>query len=170
MSSNGPIIPDRDTTAVVGARIWAQLVDLVILFVQTGVVGVALVWIVRPDTEGSVSGLTLVTFLTLPLYGGLLEGYWNGQTVGKRLLDIKVVDGRGTDPSVERAFLRNFPAVVLFSWLTTVVALGAIATSDRRQRVFDRAANTYVVEIPTAGPSRPSLEEPFRQRDRPGHR
>lgn len=161
MSSSGTIRSDRDTTAVVGARIWAQLVDLVILFVQIGVVGVALARIVRPDTEGGVTGLTLVTFLTLPLYGGLLEGYWNGQTVGKRLLDIKVVDVRGTDPSVEQALVRNFPAVVLFSWLTTVVALAAVATSDRRQRVFDRAANTYVVGSPAVGSSRSSLEEPL---------
>lgn len=164
MASSDPIRPDRDTTAVVGARIWAQVVDLVILFVQTVVVAVALVLVVRPATESGVRALTLVTFLILPLYGGLLEGYWNGQTVGKRLLDIKVVDGRGTDPSVGQALVRNLPAVVLFSWLTTAVALAAIAISDRRQRVFDEVANTYVVGITTAEPSRPSLGTESRRR------
>lgn len=93
-------------------------------------------------------------------HGGLLEGYWNGQTVGKRLLGIEVVDGHGEAPSVGQAFARNLPAVVLFSWLTSAVALAAMAATDRRQRVFDVAPGTVDVrtraaaERPTAGEDR----------------
>jgi len=145
MPSNDPIRPDRETTDVVGARIGAQIVDLVVMFVQVVVVGFVLVALTRPDRAETVRGFAYVGVLSLPLYGGLLEGFWNGQTVGKRLLHVKVVDGAGTEPSFGQALLRNLPAIVLFSWVTAAVALAAIATSDRRQRLFDRAADTYVV-------------------------
>lgn len=138
--------PDETTTDVVGERVGAQVIDTVALFVQVVVLTVALAALLRPSSEGAVRGLTFLTFLTLPLYGGLLEGYWNGQTLGKRAMGIKVVDGSGAEPGFGPALARNVPAVVLFSWLTTVVALVAIATDDRRQRLFDRTAGTYVVD------------------------
>ena len=148
MPSTDRVRPDHHTTNVVGARIGAQLVDVVIMFVQGLAVGLLLVLLVRPERAQSARGFFVLALLTLPLYGGLLEAYWNGQTVGKRLLGIKVVDDRGRDPSVGQAFVRNVPAVVLFGWLPTVVALASIATSDHRQRLFDVAADTYVVEAP----------------------
>lgn len=148
MPSTDRVRPDHDTTNVVGARIGAQLVDLVLMFVQVVVVAAVLVFLARPERAETARGFAFFGVLTLPLYGGLLEGYWNGQTVGKRLAGIKVVDERGRDPSVGKAIGRNLPAVVLFSWLTTVVALAAIATSDYRQRLFDMAADTYVVRAP----------------------
>lgn len=139
--------PHPDTTDVVGARIGAQVVDTVLLVLQTVVVVVGLVVLFEPNDPDTARDFTFLAFITLPLYGGLLEGYWNGQTVGKRLLDIKVVDGRGRDPTFGQAVLRNVPAVVLFSWLTTAVALAMIATDDDRQRLFDLVAETYVVGI-----------------------
>ena len=148
MPSIDPVRPDRDTTDVVGARIGAQIVDLVIMFVQVVAVGALLVFLARPERAQSARGLFFLALLTLPLYGGLLEGYWNGQTVGKRLAGIKVVDQRGREPSVGQAFVRNVPAVVLFGWLPTVVALASIAINDYRQRLFDTAADTYVVRAP----------------------
>ena len=145
MPSSNPGRPDRHATDVVGSRIGAQIVDLVLMFVQVMVFTVGLAFLVRPESESAVRGFVGLAFLTLPLYGGLLEGFWNGQTVGKRLLGIKVVDRRGDEASVGQALVRNLPAVILFSWLTSAVALAAIAIDDRHQRVFDVVAGTYVV-------------------------
>lgn len=140
------VVPDERTTDVVGARIGAQVIDTVALFVQVVVVTLLLTVLVQPESRDAVEGLTALTMFTLPLYGGLLEAFWNGQTIGKRVTGIKVVDRRGHEPGVWKALGRNIPAVILFSWLTTVVALAAIATDDRRQRLFDRVAGTYVVD------------------------
>ena len=137
--------PNRDSTDVVGARVGAQVVDLILMFVQILVVGVGLAALARPETESAVRGYIGLGFLTLPLYGGLLEGFWGGQTVGKRLFGIRVVDRHGDEPSAGQAFVRNVPAVILFSWVTSAVALAAMAMDDRRQRVFDMVAGTYVV-------------------------
>lgn len=145
MPSTDRIPPDRRTTDVVGDRIVAQIVDLIVQFVQLVVVAVLLAVLVRPGTEEGARALAFPAMLSLPLYGGLLEGYWNGQTVGKRMVGIRVVDDRGREPSVGQAILRNVPAIVLFSWLTTAVALALIAMDDRRQRLFDDVAGTFVV-------------------------
>ncbi|NHN59130.1 MULTISPECIES: RDD family protein [Halorussus] len=145
MSSSISGRPDRDSTDVVGSRIGAQVVDLILQFVQVLAVTAALASLFRPEGEAAARGLVGLGFLTLPLYGGLLEGTWNGQTVGKRLAGIRVVSRRGRDPSLGQALARNLPAVVLFSWLTSAVALAAIAMSERNQRVFDGIAGTYVV-------------------------
>lgn len=137
--------PDRNATDVVAERIGAQLVDLLVLFGQLLVFVTGLSALVRPEQPGTVRAFVAVGAFTLPLYGGLLEGYWNGQTVGKRLFGIRVVDRHGRDPWLGQAVLRNLPAVVLFSWITTAVALASMLVSPRRQRVFDVVAATYVV-------------------------
>jgi uncharacterized RDD family membrane protein YckC len=144
------VVPDERTTDVVGARIGAQVIDTVLLFVQVVVVTLLLVLLVQPESRDAVDGLAALTVLTLPLYGGLFEGLWNGQTPGKRFTGIKVVDRQGREPGLGKALGRNVPAIVLFSWVTTAVALAAIATSDLRQRLFDGVAGTYVVDASSA--------------------
>jgi uncharacterized RDD family membrane protein YckC len=73
-----------------------------------------------------------------------------------------VVDSQGKTPSLGAALLRNVPAVIVFSWLTTAVALGAIAMDDRNQRVFDDVAGTYVVDASpvAAGRTRSGQRDP----------
>ncbi|WP_435143559.1 RDD family protein [Halobaculum sp. P14] len=131
----------RDRTDVVGGRIVAQIIDVIAMTVQILVVAVALGALLG----GSGTGPVAVGILTLPLYGGLLEGYWDGQTLGKKFVGIRVVDRRGGDCSVGQAFVRNLPAVVMPGWLVYLVALASMAASDTRQRVFDRLAETVVV-------------------------
>lgn len=137
--------PGRGATEVVGSRIVAQIVDLIVLFVQLLVVAYLLALVLQPSTRSAVGGITALATLTLPLYGGILESHWRGQTVGKRFAGIAVVNGRGNPPSFRKALTRNLPAVVVFSWATTAVALASIAVTDRNQRLFDQVAGTYVV-------------------------
>lgn len=128
--------PSIHDTNVVGARIGAQTIDIIAMLLQLAMVATLL--------GGGRSGFFLA-LLTLPLYGGLLEGYWNGQTLGKRALDIRVVDERGGEITFAQAFVRNLPAMLMPGWLAYVVALASMAVTDRRQRVFDQIAETVVV-------------------------
>lgn len=145
MPSSSRDRPDRHATDVVGARIGAQIIDLIIMFVQAMALTIGIAVLVRPESEAAIRSFVGFSFLTLPFYGGLLEGLWNGQTLGKRVFGIKVVDRRGTEASLGQAFVRNVPAVILFSWVTSAVALASMAISNRHQRVFDTVAGTYVV-------------------------
>ncbi|MDQ4001563.1 MAG: RDD family protein, partial [Actinomycetota bacterium] len=72
------------------------------------------------------------------------EGYW-GQTLGKKLLGIKVVrEDTGAVPGVRAAAIRSVLRLVdgLFSYL---VAFIAVLASAKNQRLGDMAAHTLVV-------------------------
>lgn len=142
---SGPSTPanpiPRADTKVIGARIAAQVIDLVFQAVQFVVVTFLLVAIVGVDLQ---SGFFLAT-LTLPLYGGLLEGYNDGQTIGKAVVGIQVIDIDDRPCNPVQAFVRNLPAVLAPFGGSYLVALAAMASTDRRQRVFDHIAGTVVV-------------------------
>lgn len=137
--------PSPGDTDVIGGRIVAQIIDLIIQFVQLLVVTFLLVAVFPPQTEGGVTGLMLFALLSLPLYGAILERYWHGQTVGKRFAGIAVVDRHGDPPTFGQAAVRNVPAIIVFSWVAIAVALASIAMTEHNQRVFDQFAETYVV-------------------------
>ena len=148
-SNGGGLIPDKESTDVVADRAVAQVADTVVLTIQlSGVVLLleALLWAHLESVTTQPGDVTLtIAALTFPLYGGIFEAFWNGQTIGKRLMNIEVVDHHGQDPSFGTALLRNLPAIANYSFIILLVGLVAIAKSDRRQRVFDRLAKTYVI-------------------------
>ena len=58
---------------------------------------------------GAILGISFVFgFLLEWLYGGFLESYWNGQTVGKRLMGIRVISTDGQPINGVQAMMRNF--------------------------------------------------------------
>jgi uncharacterized RDD family membrane protein YckC len=137
----------EDRTDVLGRRIGAALIDSLVLFVLFVVVGVLF-----GDSESSgssasvnVEGLTFVLLLVLSLvYYGVLEGM-NGQTLGKRLLGIRVVraDGGGKPSGGQiagRTVLRIVDGILFY--LVGLIAI--LATGERRQRLGDLAAGTTV--------------------------
>ena len=107
---------------------------------------------------GSFVGLYFVVlFLVQWFYGGLLEAVWNGQTLGKRAMHIRVVTIHGQPIRAWQAVLRNvlrivdaMPPAPLFAGssefvLLFLVGLVSAALSDRYQRLGDMAAGTMVV-------------------------
>lgn len=133
--------PDRQDTDVVGERIIAQILDVVLMTIQLFAVLFFLTAVL--DTPGPIA--FLLGLASLPLYGGLFEGYWNGQTPGKRIVDIRVVDVHGSDCSPGQGFARNLPAALMPGWPVYLVALACMAMTDRRQRLFDLLVGTVVV-------------------------
>jgi hypothetical protein len=85
------------------------------------------------------------------LYLGLVLVYYFaleatiGQTVGKRLVGVRVVHGDGDRPSVGRVAIRT--VVRLVDWLPLLYLVGfltMLATGTRRQRLGDLAARTGI--------------------------
>jgi uncharacterized RDD family membrane protein YckC len=78
----------------------------------------------------------------------------NGQTVGKKLLGIKVVKLDGSKPSLFRfilmrwALINVLPAFLImnFAWLVLLIDACAIFFSDRRRTLHDYIADTLVVK------------------------
>jgi len=75
----------------------------------TGMLGIAFVFI--------------VLFVMEWLYGGLLETFWNGQTIGKRVMGIRVLSTDGQPINGLQAMLRN---ILRFADMWPMVPLGAI--------------------------------------------
>lgn len=139
--------PEREDTDVIGARIGAQVVDSIAM---TAILLLPIFLFGNLGSgEASSGGLAMVGILIglggAFFYHFLLEGYWGGQTVGKRLFGIKVVKEDGGPCDYAGAFVRNLLEMLdgLFYYLIGFVAM---AISDKRQRIGDRLAGTVVVK------------------------
>lgn len=146
MVDSDAVDPEEQISDVLRERVVAGLIDYVVLFVLLFVVGISWTLLLGSGPEGDVFAHSFLTWATLPLYGGVLEGLWNGQTIGKRVTGITVVDQYGDGPGVGRATIRNLPAAFILGWPLAVVGLASIMATDKNQRVFDKLAGTYVVE------------------------
>ena len=137
----------RFETAGLGSRFTAQLIDLVLLlavFLALGVVSFAVGALLQNGTVALLLfGLT--GFATLWAFWILPEALWSGQTVGKYVMNLRVVDAHGGPISPGQAVVRNLLRVVDF--LPTYYAVGTVAIflSPRNQRLGDLAAGTVVV-------------------------
>lgn len=105
---------------------------------------VGLLGIVSSDISTAVG--TLIFFVIRTGYAIGLEWYWQGQTVGKRVLGLRVMDINGLrlQPSqiIIRNLLRAVDSLPLF-YLTG--GLACLMTANG-QRLGDLAANTIVVK------------------------
>lgn len=80
-------------------------------------------------------------------YFAVLEWRWNGQTVGKRMLALRVIDERGFSIDLFQSVLRNLLRIVdLMPFFYGVGGLTALA-NPRQKRLGDFAAGTLVVRV-----------------------
>ena len=91
------------------------------------------------------------------LYSGLSEWLWRGQTVGKRLLGLRVVDARGLRLEPAQVIVRNLMRFIDALPALYLVGGTACVLSRHRQRLGDLAAGTVVVR--TLKPARPDLDQ-----------
>jgi hypothetical protein len=79
-------------------------------------------------------------------YGAFCEGVFNGQTLGKRALGIRVVSERGVPITGAQAVLRNLVGAVdgLLPFFF-MLGLASMVITRRFQRLGDLAAGTMVV-------------------------
>ena len=91
---------------------------------------------------------TLVYFAVSIGYSIVLEWYWQGRTIGKRLLRLRVMDVHGLRLRFSQVVVRNLLRFV--DTLPVFYMVGGLACliSPRSQRLGDIAANTIVVWTP----------------------
>jgi uncharacterized RDD family membrane protein YckC len=93
------------------------------------------------------AGLMLLGWFVLTwFYGGLFETFWNGQTPGKRAMQIRVISIDGQPVTGLQAVLRNvLRAIDMQPYGFYVLGLLSSTMNDRFQRLGDLAAGTMVV-------------------------
>ncbi|MEO8285575.1 MAG: RDD family protein [Chloroflexota bacterium] len=140
-------------------RMVAGLIDLIAMSVFQIIT--VLLWLRLPEDskpKDFLQGLgTFASFLCLALlifaaYHVIQWTLW-GQTLGKNLMGIKVVDRDGKKPQFGRSLLRMTGYIPSFL-LGGIGGFLLIAFDPRRQALHDKIAETYVV------PERPSVHPP----------
>ncbi len=134
-------------TAGLGPRIIAYLVDVFITYAC--LFTVAMVFISASGSMSEGVGIALVVIVLLPFvfYHLLCEVFLDGQSIGKRVVKIKVVALDGGQPTLGAYLLRWVLRIVDVSLFSGGVAVIAIAATKHDQRLGDLAAGTTVIKL-----------------------
>lgn len=90
--------------------------------------------------------LSLVVFFILNMgYAMLLEWHWQGQTLGKRALGLRVMDVRGLHLQLSQIVIRNLLRMIDSLPFFYLLGGAACLISRHAQRLGDIAANTIVI-------------------------
>jgi uncharacterized RDD family membrane protein YckC len=133
--------------ASLGDRVVANLIDSVIV-----VAYVIVVALVMDSVTGSLDATAewiamAAIFLPALLYHLLFEIFMDGQSPGKRVMEIKVVRTDGTSPTIGNYVMRWILRLIEIRLFWGLIALVAIAAGGRGQRLGDMAADTTVVKL-----------------------
>lgn len=138
-------------------RFLAFCLDLAVIGTLSGVLKtmINLIGLISTDTAQAV--LIIVYFSVAIGYSIGCEWNFQGQTIGKKLLRLRVMDGQGLKLQFSQVVIRNLirfvDALPLFYLVGGITAL----LSPRSQRLGDMAANTVVVRSPEI--SEPDLQQ-----------
>lgn len=138
-------------------RFLAWAIDLATIIAIISIINVlfAILGILSRDLAAAAN---IVGFFVVSIgYGILTEWYWQGQTLGKKLLRLRVMDAQGLRLQFSQVVIRNLlrfidslPALYLVGGLVCLL-------NQRAQRLGDFAANTIVTWNPRV--SEPDLNQ-----------
>lgn len=114
--------------------------------------------IMQPIFGDLSTAISILTFFVLNTgYNILLEWIWHGQTLGKFLLKIRVMDAQGLRLQFSQIVMRNLMRTVDMLPMLYLAGGAAMLFSRHAQRLGDLAANTVVVHTPA--PKQPDLQQ-----------
>lgn len=132
--------------ATPGARSLAWVVDAAVITTASLTVGKfigPLSGLIGSDSSNALSAV--LYFIVSIGYGIAFEWLWRGQTLGKRLFGLRVVDSQGLRLQVSQVVLRNLVRPV--DMLPVFYLAGGVTAllSQKGQRLGDLAANTVMI-------------------------
>jgi uncharacterized RDD family membrane protein YckC len=131
------------TATTAKAGFWIRFVAILIDGIIVGIVSTAIGSIFNLSTNGR-SGLNLLLGLVYYVYFWSNTGPWPGQTLGSKLLNIRVVRTNGSDLSLSQALIRYVGFVI--SALCLLIGLIWAAFDANKQGWHDKIADTYVIK------------------------
>ena len=135
--------------AGVGFRILAAMLDeifkIVYIIIISLIVGLYFKnnKFVYDDVNYTLYALLILASLPYMLYYFLSEILMNGQSFGKKIIGIKVIKLDGTQASISSYLIRSLTRIIDRG----LVALIAVAVTDKSQRLGDLAAGTTVIKL-----------------------
>jgi len=163
-------VPITFVVSSLGSRFGAQTLDILITFGGAFIAILLLAWAdVMAGSALMALFFLLIFFIRIPYYI-LSELVWNGRTLGKRIIKIRVISADGTRLTPYQITARNLmkevevftPITMLFGaesfpwpimtamliWVFVVIFVPLF--NKRRQRLGDMIAGTIVVDQPRA--------------------
>jgi uncharacterized RDD family membrane protein YckC len=94
----------------------------------------------------NISAVYLLFFVPMLIYHPFFELVMNGQSIGKKLVGIKVIDENGGRPSLYQYLIRWLIRPFDFAFSFYLVGLLTVVLSRKNQRLGDMAAGTLVIK------------------------
>ena len=128
-------------------RFFAWLIDFIIVsIISTSIIFTSFGTIdyeFEEDDFWAESTQYIPTSILFFVYWTILE-YKTGQTIGKKILNLKVVNIDGKKPDLKGIMISSFGKSFL---LPIDIILGWFLTNAKRQRVFNKLGDTLIVKI-----------------------
>jgi len=123
-------------------------IDFICISVISLALGRALSFLAVISSDLAQGVYILALFFVSVGYGIYLEWVWRGQTLGKRLLRLRVMDAEGLRLRFSQIAIRNL--LRFADMLPVLYLVGGVASlvSRKAQRLGDLAANTVVIRQP----------------------
>jgi len=140
------------TAASVGDRIFAQLLDILVMIAYAVVVGVllditGLTTTIEAMDNWSMMGAYGIIYSPIMFYTIVQESLWEGQTIGKRIMKTKVIKLDGYQAGFGDYLVRWLFRLVEIFIGYGIIALIAVIASKKSQRLGDMAAGTAVITL-----------------------
>lgn len=129
---------------VIGVGVWMLIMAAALIF--------AAFYIVAGDPRSAdgmspaigigMVGLILGFIVITPAYFVITE-YYTGQTLGKRLVGLRVVRESGSRISFGQSVVRQLPQILSIWWIDVIFAL----FTEKRQRAFEMLSKTRCVRV-----------------------
>ncbi len=126
-------------------RFLAWLVDFIIIsMISTSIAFISFQYL-DDNFENFISndGMYIPTSIMFLSYWIILE-YKTGQTIGKKMFNLKIVNDLGGRPSLIGVIISSLGKSFI---LPIDVILGWIITNQKRQRIFNKLGNTLIIKI-----------------------
>jgi uncharacterized RDD family membrane protein YckC len=134
---------------------WAIDLTVIAIFCLAIAMSFGTFGLLAPDL--AQAAMALAFFIVPVAYGLIMEWFWRGQTLGKMMLRLRVMDADGLRLQFHQVLMRNLvrfadllPGFYLVGGVTSVL-------SRKAQRLGDLAAGTIVVHH--RKPAEPDLEQ-----------
>ena len=128
-------------------RFFAWLIDFIIISSVSTAIIFASFGSIDYELEDSSFWMENIQYIPTSIlffiYWTILE-YKTNQTVGKKIMNLKVVDIDGKKPNLKEIMISSFGKSFL---LPVDVILGWFLTNEKRQRIFNKLGDTLIVKI-----------------------
>ena len=140
------------TAASVGDRIFAQLLDILVMIAYIVVVGffldiTGLTTTIEAMDNWSIMAVYGIIYSPIMFYTIVQESLWEGQTIGKRIMKTKVIKLDGYQAGFGDYLVRWLFRLGEVFIGNGMIGLIAIIASQKNQRLGDMAAGTAVITL-----------------------